>query len=83
MASGQFQVRKNALAETCRVILACFNTLHAVATEVERIYNPDAIRGGVLHGRYAFREAYPIKAVQYALFWPGHAVVCTPILSKS
>ena len=68
MASGQFQVRKNALAETRRVILARFNTLRAVATEVERIYNPDAIRGGVLHDLHASREAYSVKAVQDVLF---------------
>lgn len=60
--------RMEALREARRITLERFNTLDAVAREMNRIYSPDYARGGSIHGRHAFRRKHPIFAAGDAVF---------------
>jgi hypothetical protein len=68
IASDQFGQRRAALEDARQITLERFNTLRAVAFKVERIYDPNARRGGKILGRHAFRKSHPIKAVADAIF---------------
>ncbi|GHA90537.1 hypothetical protein GCM10009069_11860 [Algimonas arctica] len=68
IASDQFRKRKAVLADARRITLDRFNTLQAVAAKVETLYDPNAVRGGTILGRHAFRKAHPLKAVSDAIF---------------
>lgn len=68
IATDQFQSRQSALLEARATTLDRFNTLRAVADKVEKVFDEHANRGGVIHGRHAFRKAHPFKAAQDALF---------------
>lgn len=66
--SDQFGQRQAALNDARKITLDRFNTLRAVATRVEALYDPNAVRGGTILGRHAFRKAHPIKSLSDAIF---------------
>lgn len=68
MASDQFRQRNAALKDARQITLERFNTLRAVATKVEALYDPEARHGGEILGRHAFRRSHPIKALSDAIF---------------
>lgn len=68
IAADEFSKRIEALAEARRITLNRFNTLRAVANKMEALFDADAERGGVIHGRHAFRRDHPILGVSDALF---------------
>lgn len=68
ITSDQFGTRQAALTDARRITLDRFNTLRAVAAKVERLYDADAVRGGTILGRHAYRKAHPFKALSDALF---------------
>lgn len=68
IASDQFGQRRAALDAARKITLERFNTLRAVATKIESLYDPEARRGGEILGRHAFRRAHPVKALSDAIF---------------
>lgn len=68
IASDQFSKRQAALTVARQVTLDRFNTLRAVAVKIESLYDPEAVRGGAILGRHAFRKAHPVKALSDAVF---------------
>ncbi|MGJ8559545.1 MAG: glycosyltransferase family 10 domain-containing protein [Litorimonas sp.] len=66
--SNQFKKRQTALADARQITLDRFNTLRAVAAKVETLYDPNALRGGTIMGRHAFRKMHPVKALSDAIF---------------
>ncbi|MEL6687085.1 MAG: glycosyltransferase family 10 [Pseudomonadota bacterium] len=66
--SNAFEARRPAIEAARKITLKNWNTVGTACDVAKQWYDPDAKRGGVIHGRHAFRRAHPIKAVQDALF---------------
>ncbi|MGB3456976.1 MAG: glycosyltransferase family 10 [Litorimonas sp.] len=68
LANDAFGQRADALEQARKITMTDFNTLAAVARQVEATYDTDAPRGGTISGRHAFRRAHPIRAIADAAF---------------
>lgn len=68
LANDEFERRRASLEKARSITLERFNTLRAVATKVETLYQPGLSPNGVVYGRHAFRKAHPVKAIEDALF---------------
>ena len=68
IGNDEFSKRQSALLEARQITLARFNTLRAVAEKMEQLFEPEALRGGVIHGRHAFRKHHPVKGIYDAVF---------------
>jgi hypothetical protein len=66
--SDQFEKRRQALIDARALTLNRFNTLRAIAAKVKALYDPDAMRGGIVMGRHAFRRSHPFKALSDVIF---------------
>lgn len=65
---GEYERRREAINEARDIALTQFNTLDAVACKMTTLFDQSAERGGIIHGRHAFRRAHPILAVHDAVF---------------
>lgn len=66
--NNAFMKRLDAVKTARNITLQDWNTVWTACESAAQWYNPDDTKGGIIHGRHAFRRVHPFKAIRDALF---------------